>query len=299
MKMVTLALRALLETGVVAGLALWGVHIGHGAPASVALGVAAPAVGFGVWGAIDFRHAGRRAEALRLTEELVISLAAAAALAAAGHDGFGGALAALTIGYHALVYATGQRLLDGGPSARDGEEPGMTDLEIRIWVGVSFGLAYVFVNAGRIGPPFGDALQVLAVVAVVGLAVLTRRTRNLALATEAPGRFDRAYWKVVAVEAAATVLGVAALSGPVGAPEAGVAWVSTVVGVHFVVLAQLWSSAFTRRLGGAIVACGIAGGVLAVTGGSPASIAWIAGEAPGVLLLASAYAPLVRTATPT
>ena len=115
MKMVTLALRALLETGVVAGLALWGVHVGHGAPASVALGVAAPAVGFGVWGAIDFRAAGRWAEALRLAEELVISLAAAAAMATAGHDGLVGALAALTIGYHALVYATGQRLLDGGP----------------------------------------------------------------------------------------------------------------------------------------------------------------------------------------
>ena len=118
MKTVTLALRALMELGVVAGLATWGVHAGHGPMASTALGVLAPLVGFGVWGAVDFRNAGRLAEPLRLVQELTISALAAAAFVAAGHAPLGAALAALSISYHVLVYATGQRLLDGGPHGR-------------------------------------------------------------------------------------------------------------------------------------------------------------------------------------
>ncbi len=118
MKTMTLALRALMELGVVAGLATWGVDAGHGPMASTALGVVAPLVGFGVWGAVDFRNAGRLAEPLRLVEELTISVLAAAAFTAAGHAALGAALAALSVVYHALVYATGQRLLDGGPHSR-------------------------------------------------------------------------------------------------------------------------------------------------------------------------------------
>ncbi len=101
-----------------AGLATWGVHAGHGPTASTAFGVLAPLVGFGVWGAVDFRNAGRLAELLRLAEELTISALAAAAFAAAGQVGLGATLGALSVGYHALVYATGQRLLDGGPHSR-------------------------------------------------------------------------------------------------------------------------------------------------------------------------------------
>ncbi len=106
-----LLLRVTLEVGVVAGLCVWGYSLGSIPGTRAALAIALPAVGFGLWGAIDFRNAGRAAEPLRLTQELVISGLAAAAFAAAGHIGFGIALAVLSLAYHALVYACGARLL--------------------------------------------------------------------------------------------------------------------------------------------------------------------------------------------
>ena len=110
-QLTTLVLRVTMEIGIVAGLCLWGAHTGDTTGASIALGIAAPLVGFGLWGAVDFHQAGRLAEPLRLLEELVISLVAAVALTAAGAPTAGVALAALSITYHVVVYATGQTLL--------------------------------------------------------------------------------------------------------------------------------------------------------------------------------------------
>ena len=170
----------------------------------------------------------------------------------------------------------------------------MRALRIKMWVGASFGLAYVLANAGRLPSAAAEALRVLAVAAVVGLAVLARRLGVGTPADASQVRFGRAYWTIVAVEAVAIVAGVMTLSGPLGAPQAGVAWVSTVVGVHFLELARVWSSSFIRRLGVAITVCGVAGLAVAAAGGSAATIAWLAGILPGGLLLASAYAPFAR-----
>jgi hypothetical protein len=108
---VNLALRALMELGVVVGLAYWGYRTGDGAGMKLLLAVGAPLLGFGFWGAVDFRFAGRSAEPLRLVQELVVSGLAALALYAAGARLLGALLAALSVAYHALVYASGDRLL--------------------------------------------------------------------------------------------------------------------------------------------------------------------------------------------
>ncbi len=110
-----LLLRVLMEIGVVAALAFWGVHLGGSTAAKIALGIAAPALGFGFWGAIDFHQAARFAEPLRLVQELTVSLLAALAWYTAGWHGLGVALGGLSIVYHALVYATGERLLKPNP----------------------------------------------------------------------------------------------------------------------------------------------------------------------------------------
>ena len=107
-----LALRVLLETAIVAALAYWGVHRGDSTAAKVVLGIGAPLVGFGIWGAIDFRQAGRLAETLRLIEELVISGLAALAVYSSGLHAIGIAIAVLTVAYHAFVYVLGARLLE-------------------------------------------------------------------------------------------------------------------------------------------------------------------------------------------
>lgn len=107
----TLTLRVTMEAALVAALAYWGVHTGTTALMKILLGIGAPVVGFGFWGAVDFHRAGRLAEPLRLMQELTVSLLAALSFYVAGQRGAGIALAALSILYHLLVYATGARLL--------------------------------------------------------------------------------------------------------------------------------------------------------------------------------------------
>ena len=118
LKWFTLALRVTMEAALVAALAMWGYHAGPDTVSKLVLALAAPAVGFGVWGAVDFRQAGRFAEALRLVQELVISGLAAAAWYAAGQHAPGAALAIVSLAYHGLVYLDGGRLLKTKPVPR-------------------------------------------------------------------------------------------------------------------------------------------------------------------------------------
>jgi hypothetical protein len=108
---VNLALRAALELGIVVALGYWGYAAGSSEGTKMGFLVLFPVVGFGIWGAIDFRQVGKNAEYFRLVQELVISFIAAYGLYASGQAMFALSLAALTIVYHALVYATGERLL--------------------------------------------------------------------------------------------------------------------------------------------------------------------------------------------
>lgn len=107
-----------MEAGIVAAFAYWGAHTSSSPWLEILAGITAPLVGFGVWGAIDFHQARKHAESLRLIEELVISLLAAAALYTAGQHVAGAALGALSIAYHVLVYATGATLLEREHRAR-------------------------------------------------------------------------------------------------------------------------------------------------------------------------------------
>ena len=115
MKWINLALRILVEIGVVGAFAYWGYQTGPSPTSQVVLAVAAPLFAFGVWGVIDFRGAGRIAEPMRLIEELVISGLAAFALYSAGQPTLAVALAVVSILYHALVYLSGERLLTPRP----------------------------------------------------------------------------------------------------------------------------------------------------------------------------------------
>ncbi len=109
-----LALRAVMETGTVVGLAYWGYQTGSSTIARIGLAIGAPLLGFGFWGLVDFRQAGRAAEPLRLVQELVVSGLAALAVWSAGQPILGLLLALLSIVCHALMYATGGRLLKTG-----------------------------------------------------------------------------------------------------------------------------------------------------------------------------------------
>lgn len=103
-----LTLRAFMELGVVCGFAYWGYRTG-----GVPLAIAAPVVGFGFWGGIDFHQFDRSGETLRLIQELALSGLAAIGLYASGGAVPACALASLSILHHALVYLTGNKLLKG------------------------------------------------------------------------------------------------------------------------------------------------------------------------------------------
>ncbi len=111
LRWINVALRGVMEAGIVFGLGWWGYRTGTDTATRVALAIGAPVVGFGFWGAVDFRRAGPAAEPLRLAQELIVSGLAALALIVAGLPMLGLALAGISIIHHALVYALGDRLL--------------------------------------------------------------------------------------------------------------------------------------------------------------------------------------------
>jgi Protein of unknown function (DUF2568) len=110
-----IVLRALMEIGIIVGVAYWGHHTGRTIVTKLVLTIGSPVLVFGFWGIIDFRQAGKFAELLRLIQELALSFLAAASVYAAGQRTCGWIIALLSIVQHILVYATGEKLLKAKP----------------------------------------------------------------------------------------------------------------------------------------------------------------------------------------
>lgn len=108
---INLALRAMVELGIVAGLGYWGYQTGTTVLAKALMSIGVPSLVYGFWGFVDFRRAGRIAELLRLIQELMISGLAAFAFYLAGQPALGYALAFISIVHHIMVYALGEKLL--------------------------------------------------------------------------------------------------------------------------------------------------------------------------------------------
>lgn len=107
MRMLVLAIRFMLELCALAALAVGGWSLTPG-PARIAFAVVAPAVAAVVWGrfiAPASRH--RLADPARFVLELVVWLAATAALAVAGLPALALAFAVLSIGIAVLVRVPG------------------------------------------------------------------------------------------------------------------------------------------------------------------------------------------------
>ncbi|MCB0664861.1 MAG: YrdB family protein [Saprospiraceae bacterium] len=111
LKWVNLGLRAILELGIVMGLAYWGFQTGDALAIKVILCVITPLLGFGFWGLVDFRQFGKISEYLRLFQELIISGITAILIIIAGKQGLGITLALVSLIHHALIYITGEKLL--------------------------------------------------------------------------------------------------------------------------------------------------------------------------------------------
>ena len=140
------------------------------------------------------------------------------------------------------------------------------------------------------------ARSAMAVMVSAKPCSVNRSSSRPPVSPEARDGFGRRYWLVVAGEVAAIFAGSVVLRGPAGLPNAVVAWVSVVVGVHFLVLAAIWRLRLFRYLGAAIALCGVAGLTAAGAGAPAAVIATVGGVLPGVLLLAAAYRGTTRAA---
>jgi hypothetical protein len=197
--------------------------------------------------------------------------------------------------------ARDQKQFDARPALLSGPRLGSL-------IGAIFGLVYLEVNAGPLPAPAPSALRLAAAAAFAGLVILLIATRNPqqpggerpGAEDSAAGGFGRGFWLIVAAEGAAIVAGSAILTGPLAFPGRGViAWVSVVVGVHFVALGAIWRARLFHVLGSAIAASGIAGLVAAGVAASGAIVATFGAVVPGVLLLAFAYWGVLHPAPPT
>lgn len=108
---VNLALRGLMELGIVIALAYWGYHSGKTTVQSTLLSIGAPLLIFGFWSLFDFRKVVATPEPFRLVQELILSGIAAVAWYSAGQRSLGVALGMISIIHHVLVYVLGERLL--------------------------------------------------------------------------------------------------------------------------------------------------------------------------------------------
>ncbi|MER7823430.1 hypothetical protein ABTX85_12805 [Streptomyces sp. NPDC096097] len=176
----------------------------------------------------------------------------------------------------------------------------MTSNQTGRLIGAIFGLVFVAANAGTLPTVAAVPLRVLAVVSFVALFIALRRTRTTPADDEstgtvtgtgaaAPKRFGRGYRLVVAAEVVAALAGFLVITRVLHAPQASVAWLSLVVGLHFFGLAAVWRMPSLRWLAAAMTACGAAGLALAAGGASLAVIATVAGIAPGALLLGAVW----------
>lgn len=163
-------------------------------------------------------------------------------------------------------------------------------------IGAVLGLVYILVNASKVPDTPAITLRVLAILVFVAVYLAIRHvpapeefSAEGDSAADRVSTFDRQYWTIAAIEFLIGVAGIAIIAGPLHHEEASVAWISLVVGVNFLSLAQTWRQPGIAGLGGVIAICGMVGLVLAFGGASDESVASLGGILPGAILLGASW----------
>jgi hypothetical protein len=155
-------------------------------------------------------------------------------------------------------------------------------LQVGPAIGGTFGLVYIVVNLRVLPNAASLPLRILAVVVFVGvLAGLRRPAPDSSPHVE----FGRDYRLVVAAEVVAGIGGSVLLTVDFGLSNAGLPWISFVVGLHFLGLAKVWKTPSLALVGAAIAVLGAVGLAIAIAHGTETAVALVAGVGPGVLLL--------------
>ena len=152
-------------------------------------------------------------------------------------------------------------------------------------IGAAFGVVFVLANTSFLAPAIAVLLRVLGVVAFLAVLIAVRRPGPATRMRAGGGGFSRRYWLIVAAEVLAIWFGLALLNGPLHTPHAAVAWISSVVGAHFIALALVWRNPLFHWLGTALLGFGVVGLVLAARGSAVGVIDLVGGVLPGAILL--------------
>ncbi len=174
----------------------------------------------------------------------------------------------------------------------------MTGLQTRSLVGSTFGLIFVVANAGALPEPVSAPLRIAAIATFVAEITALRHLETDQPHVQARGTMDAGYFRIVAAEAIAGVTGAALITGPLRTPDAAVAWISLVVGVHFMALAAHWHQPLHRHVGTLIAGAGLLGLLAAGLGAARPVIATVAGITPGIVLLVAAALPMLGAQIP-
>lgn len=153
-------------------------------------------------------------------------------------------------------------------------------------VGSVFGLTYIEANAGGL-PRLAAALRILGAALFVGLLIALWRvpdSESSPAAKDPVDRFGGRYWAVVAGEVVVGLVGLVLIGTVFHSPRSTIAWITLVVGIHFLALAVVMRYPPFRALGAALAACGASGLALALLG-SPRAAPVVSGILPGLLLL--------------
>jgi hypothetical protein len=166
----------------------------------------------------------------------------------------------------------------------------MRDEHAGLLIGALFGMIFVLVNAGGLPTAVALVLRGLAILAFVGLVIVVATGRGGEQPEPTPGvTFGRRYGLVVMAEVIAIVAGLSVLNRVFDAPEAGVAWIALVVGVHFFALARVWRAPQITWPGIALTTLGVAGLLMAALGASDTAIATVSGVGSGMVLLGGCW----------
>lgn len=151
-------------------------------------------------------------------------------------------------------------------------------------IGAAFGAVFVLVNSGDPVPAaLGWGLRALAVLALAAVLFLGLRAGGRPTLDGRP-MFGPSYRIVVIGEVVLLVAGFFVLSLLDAPVQANVAWIATVVGLHFVALASAWKTRSILVVGVVLTVLGVVGlGLL----GSPALpwVPFVSGVLSGVTLL--------------
>jgi hypothetical protein len=151
-------------------------------------------------------------------------------------------------------------------------------------IGAAFGTVFVLVNSGAPVPAaVGRVLGALAVVALAAVVFLGLRAGGRPTLAGRPV-FGPSYRLLVLGEVVLLVAGFFVLDLLEAPVQANVAWIATIVGLHFVALASAWKARSILVVGVVLTVLGITGLVLLGTPALP-WVPFVSGALSGVTLL--------------